>query len=60
MSKKLHIICGCCGSDADAMSFNIDLTGGCDAQGIEYPCVAITCSNCGELVTLDEFIDEVK
>ena len=55
--KRLHIICGMCGSNED-LSFKIDQKGNCDNEGVEYPAVYISCENCSSLTGLDEVIKE--
>lgn len=60
MSKKLHIICGMCGSDSEWIKFSIEPLGACDEDGVEYPAVYIYCDNCGTLTDLTETIREIK
>ena len=55
MSNRLHIICGMCGSD-DMLSFEINPTGGCGDDGVEYPAVFVSCKNCSSLTDLVEII----
>jgi len=57
--KSIHIICGKCGS-AEDMSFEIDLKGNCDNDGVEFPAVYMRCDNCIELTGLDDVIKEIR
>ena len=54
--KKLHIICGMCGSNEE-LSYEIDPQG-MDIDGVLYPEVYVRCGNCSTSTTLDESIDK--
>lgn len=58
-NKRLHIICGMCGSNED-LEFEINQTGNCDNDGNEFPAVFIICRNCSSLTDLAEVIKENK
>lgn len=57
MSKKLHLICGVCGS-AEELSFEIKLAYDMDENDNPTNAVIIRCRNCSTLTTLDEHIEE--
>ena len=55
--KRIHMICGFCGSD-EHLSYTIDPRGRCDNDGTEHSAVFVTCKNCTSGSSLDEVIKE--
>lgn len=56
MNPSLHIICGKCGSGSHMLSFEFQIDGNCDEEGVEYPAVSIICGNCTTITHLDEIM----
>jgi hypothetical protein len=56
---RLHVICGNCG-DNTMLTHIIDLKGGCDNDGKEFPVVSIICANCSTIHHLEDTVEEEK